>query len=315
MNRLLLVDDEANVLNALRRELADDYDIETFTSPVAALQRCGETTFDLVIADYKMPDMNGIEFLKQFGAAQPAAARILLSGEADIAALMRLINETHIYRFLTKPWDKTELLTSVAQALAYRNIVLEHRQLADASPAVPQADARPSRIVLVDSNHYALGVMSRGLADEGWNTHIYDAIREEIMPGTSGRFPALKFTVTGFATAQAALKHAECNHCDLVVVSQMLPDMEGVSLLGRFREMHPDAARILISDAPNKALLSQAINEARVHSVLCLHWNPHELKSDAQRQLWNINKLRIAVIQVLAAQHLILESRCLNEER
>jgi len=52
--------------------------------------------FDLVVADYKMPEMNGIEFLKKFGELQSDAARLVLSGEADIDALVRTINETHI---------------------------------------------------------------------------------------------------------------------------------------------------------------------------------------------------------------------------
>ena len=83
MYRILLVDDEQNVLNALKRELKEVYEIETFTNPAEALRRCGEVNFDLVISDYQMPEMNGIEFLKQFGKLQPDASRLILSGQAD----------------------------------------------------------------------------------------------------------------------------------------------------------------------------------------------------------------------------------------
>ena len=99
MNRILLVDDEQNVLNALRRELKNDYEIELFSSPVEALARSKEIAFDLVISDYQMPVLNGIQFLKQFGDIQPDAARLILSGQADIDALISAINETHIYRY------------------------------------------------------------------------------------------------------------------------------------------------------------------------------------------------------------------------
>jgi len=105
MKKILLVDDEQNVLNALQRELKDLYEIKVFDNPVAALECCRKTQFDLVIADYKMPEMNGIEFLKQFGQIQPDASRVVLSGEADLDTLIRMINETHIYRFLAKPWE------------------------------------------------------------------------------------------------------------------------------------------------------------------------------------------------------------------
>ena len=125
MNRILLVDDEQNVLNALRRELKNDYEIELFSSPVEALARSKEIAFDLVISDYQMPVLNGIQFLKQFGDIQPDAARLILSGQADIDALISAINETHIYRFVAKPWNREELQSCIAQALDFRNVILE----------------------------------------------------------------------------------------------------------------------------------------------------------------------------------------------
>ncbi|MDP2783694.1 MAG: response regulator, partial [Sulfurimicrobium sp.] len=103
MYRILLVDDEQNVLNALQRELGGKYEVETFTSPLAALQRCREVKFDLVISDYLMPELKGIQFLRQFGEIQPDAVRMILSGQADINGLLGAINETHIYRFIAKP--------------------------------------------------------------------------------------------------------------------------------------------------------------------------------------------------------------------
>src|SRR3989339_448201 len=134
MYRILLVDDEQNVLNALRRELQDEYEIESFSNLAEALKRCHDVQFDLVIADYQMPEMNGIQFLKQFGKLQPDAIRIILSGQADTNVLINSINETHIYRFIDKPWDKTELAGTIAQALAYRKVLLENRQLTKSSP-------------------------------------------------------------------------------------------------------------------------------------------------------------------------------------
>lgn len=310
MSRLLLVDDEINVLNALRRELAGEHDIETFTSPVEALQRSKEIAFDLVIADYKMPEMNGVEFLKQFGSLQPDAARMLLSGETDIDALLRLINETHIYLFLAKPWDRMELQASLTQALAYRDIVLENRQLAHPGTA-PQQQGNACRIVLVDGDEYALGVMARGLADAGGSAFLYEAIRQEL-PGTLAHLHDSQFVVDCFTTAVAALAHAQRSDCDLVIAAQTLPDMDGIQLLGKLRAIRPETALILVSASPDKALLSRAINEVHVHSVLCLHWSTHELKSDARRQMWNIYKLRTAAIQALTSRALLLESRRLQ---
>jgi len=313
MSRLLLVDDEINILNALRRELSDKYDIETFTSPYVALGRCREIAFDMVIADYKMPDMNGAEFLKQFSSIQPDAARMLLSGEADIDGLVRLINETHIYLFVAKPWDRSELESSINQALAYRDIMLENRRLADTHPrniaSEQQASARPYHIVLVDGDEYSLGIMLRGLADEDGNASVFSAMQKEIMPGVSADFRGCKFIVNGFTTAEAALGHAGQNGCDLVIAAQTLQDMNGIQLLSKFREILPDAARILVTGSPNKSVLTQAINEVHVHSALCLYWKTYGAEPDDFQQAWNILKLRTAAIQALTSQDLLLENR------
>ncbi len=132
MSRILLVDDEENILKALRRLLlAHDYEVECYIDPGEALRRCGVTTFDLVIADYRMPEMDGVAFLRAFREQQPAAMRIILSGYSDSAALLGAINEAQIFRFVSKPWNDEELLAVIEQALAYRALLLENERLAD----------------------------------------------------------------------------------------------------------------------------------------------------------------------------------------
>lgn len=141
MYRILLLDDEENILKALRRVLTGTpcvYDgmeyklkVETFTSPQAALDYAAGNPVDLVLSDYRMPAMDGVSFLKAFREIQPGAARLILSGYADLNALVGAINEAQIYRFLSKPWSDYELVSSVAQALAYRNLMRENQQLAD----------------------------------------------------------------------------------------------------------------------------------------------------------------------------------------
>jgi len=141
MYRIMLVDDEENILKALRRVLAVTpciYDgveyktrVETFTSADAALQYARNNTVDLVLSDYRMPGRDGVAFLKEFKEIQPDAARLILSGYADLNALIGAINEAQVYRFLNKPWNDYELVSSIAQALAYRNLTLENLHLAD----------------------------------------------------------------------------------------------------------------------------------------------------------------------------------------
>jgi len=309
MQKILLVDDEQNVLNALRRELNEFFEIETFDSPAAALKQSQIVTFDLVVADYLMPEMNGLEFLKQFRKLQPNASLLLLSGEADINALIRTINETHVYRFIAKPWEKAELLSSIRQALIYRDVIMEkRRQIAEqpdsrsASP-MTQEDV-PFQIVLVDGDDYLLRLISRELTDENGHENLYGAIQQEIKHGT--RAKKFKCVVESFHTAKSGFAHIEKHPCDLVIAAQTLPDMDGIQFLSKMRYLLPDAARILISNDPDNILLSQAINEAEVQNLLQLQGVNYELRADARRQAWNLHQIKTAALQALAYRELVL---------
>lgn len=139
--RIMLVDDEEGIVNALRRLLAvtpctyhgTTYKllVETFTSASQALNRARNQAFELFLVDYRMPEMDGVQLLKEVRNIQPGAARMILSGYADLNALVSAINEAKIYRFLAKPWNDYELVSAIAEALAYRDLLAEREQLAD----------------------------------------------------------------------------------------------------------------------------------------------------------------------------------------
>jgi DNA-binding NtrC family response regulator len=129
MYRVLLVDDEPNILSALRRSLAaidvrqldgEALRFETFTSPEDAITRCDEEDFDLVISDYRMPSMNGVEFLARVMELQPSVPRMIISGYADREAIIAAVNEVNLTRFVEKPWDDDILRQAVVSVLGGR---------------------------------------------------------------------------------------------------------------------------------------------------------------------------------------------------
>ncbi|MGK7311292.1 MAG: response regulator [Candidatus Longimicrobiales bacterium M2_2A_002] len=108
---VLIVDDEEMVATALRSflELETSYRILTFTSPTEALEEVESETVSVVIADFMMPEMDGITFLRQFRELNPQATRILLTGYADKENAIRAINEAGLYYYLEKPWSNEHL--------------------------------------------------------------------------------------------------------------------------------------------------------------------------------------------------------------
>jgi response regulator RpfG family c-di-GMP phosphodiesterase len=127
MSHILLVDDEPNILSALRRCITgckrDDQDpivVETFTSATKALARMEEQDFDVVITDYRMAEMDGVEFLQRVIEINPVTRRMLMSAYADRDALVAAINDARILRFLEKPWNDEELRATIDEVLRAR---------------------------------------------------------------------------------------------------------------------------------------------------------------------------------------------------
>jgi response regulator RpfG family c-di-GMP phosphodiesterase len=120
MAHIMLVDDEPHNLSAMMRVLRmqGDHEIERFDTPAAALARAQEAQFDIVIADYRMPEMDGARFLQAFRQMQPQAYRIIVSGYADSELFRSAINQAQLHRFIEKPVDNMVLLQAVEEGLA-----------------------------------------------------------------------------------------------------------------------------------------------------------------------------------------------------
>jgi DNA-binding NtrC family response regulator len=118
LRRLLFVDDEENVLHALKRVFRrSGYQIDTVGSPLEALLLIAAHDYDLLLVDFCMPEMNGVDLLKQAQAAGHKINAILLTGNADTSAAFTAIQEGLLDRFLLKPWDDATLRQAVAEVI------------------------------------------------------------------------------------------------------------------------------------------------------------------------------------------------------
>jgi len=133
--RILLLDDDASVLSALQRtlrsSLPSDVTIETAVDPEAALGRLRETTFDVVVSDFRMPLMTGSEFLGLVRTIQPHAIRMILSASSDSGTIVHALNEVEVFRYLIKPWVDSELTQQFRQALGKAQAAQQERDLID----------------------------------------------------------------------------------------------------------------------------------------------------------------------------------------
>ena len=119
---ILIVDDEIQIIRALKRALhSTGYEILEATGPEAAMNILDNTRPDIIICDYNMPGMCGIDVLKYAKKVLPNTFRVLMTGYSDLSIAVAAINEGSIYYYIAKPWKNDEL-TSMLQ-----NIILKMR--------------------------------------------------------------------------------------------------------------------------------------------------------------------------------------------
>lgn len=130
--RILIVDDEEAILETMAFTFEDDYDVLTATSARQALQILDEQPpIAAVITDQRMPEMTGVEFLARVCERHPNTTRIILTGYADGEAMVRAINEGHVYAYVTKPWEPEELKQLVHRAVEVHRLRVHNDTLVE----------------------------------------------------------------------------------------------------------------------------------------------------------------------------------------
>jgi len=134
---VIVVDDDDIIVTSLKEllELDREFEVSGFTDPAAAESFFASNPVDVVISDYRMPRMNGLELLKRLKATRPEARRILLTSHADVSSAITAINEVGLFQYLEKPWDNEQLV------LATRNGVERSTLLRGLHEKVEQLDS------------------------------------------------------------------------------------------------------------------------------------------------------------------------------
>jgi CheY-like chemotaxis protein len=130
--RILIVDDEEAILETMAFTFEDDYDVLTALSARQALEILdGRSPVAVVVTDQRMPEMTGVEFLALVCERHPNTTRIILTGYADGDAMVRAINEGHVYAYVTKPWEPEELKQLVHRAVEVHRLRVRNDALVE----------------------------------------------------------------------------------------------------------------------------------------------------------------------------------------
>ncbi|MGK5079363.1 response regulator [Janthinobacterium sp. HLX7-2] len=168
---LLLVDDEQNILAALKRLLRrDQYHILTAGSGQEGLDVLASHPVDVIVSDQRMPGMLGADFLRKAKLLYPQTIRIMLSGYTELQAVTDAVNEGAIFKFLTKPWEDHQLREHIAEAFRLKGIaddnVRLNDQLREVNLALAAANASMQMLVHQQQHQISRDEVSLGIARE-----------------------------------------------------------------------------------------------------------------------------------------------------
>lgn len=127
--KILYVDDEENNLNSFKAAFRREYDITVALSASEAKEILKNNTFQIIITDQRMPGITGVDFLASIISEYPEAIRMLLTGYADIQAVIDAINKGQIYQYITKPWDEQQMRVIINNAYEIFSLRQENKEL------------------------------------------------------------------------------------------------------------------------------------------------------------------------------------------
>ena len=137
--KVLFVDDEISILDGYRRLLRSDFEIDTASGGNLALEMLAKDNYAVLVADMRMPEIDGAQLLAKVALKYPSVIRIMLTGNSDMQTAVRAVNEGAVFRFLTKPCDKENLRSTINAALVqYRLSGLKEQALGTAAPPKSQ---------------------------------------------------------------------------------------------------------------------------------------------------------------------------------
>lgn len=160
---ILVVDDEIDNLDLLKRTFRREYNVHTANSAQEALRLLENQEFAVIVSDQRMPEMTGVELLQRAREKYPYTIRILLTGYTDINALVDAINMGHVYRYVTKPWSREEIVMTVKRAVEHyettkhnfrllEELKVKNEQLENSYKELKRLDELKTRFMVISSH-------------------------------------------------------------------------------------------------------------------------------------------------------------------
>ena len=252
--RILFVDDEERILNALKSIFRSKYHVFTATSGDQAFEFLKRFRVHLVVSDQRMPGMPGVELLRHAKELSPTTVRILLTGYSDLASIVGSINEGEVYRFINKPWNNQDIQAIVSDAVAI-GMELADTTVSAAAPPEKMDEA----IVVVDPSR------------------SYHRAVQELFGET--------YKILQVATLADALVTMQTREVAVIIADIGAAHGDDTAAFKLLKQEHPQILSIVLTDASDSELVIELINEAQIFRFVNKPVNYSLLKGHVQSAL------------------------------
>lgn len=240
--KVLCVDDEPGLLRSLRWLLRGQYDVAVAASGLDALALMGAQNFDVVISDQRMPGMTGTEFLERARRVSPRSIRLLLTGYSDFNAVLSSVNESEVFRFISKPWDNQKLLETVSDAAKVARMTQASWVDFQDTVGADGPDAFDEGVLVFDGDDRAVAQWRSAVKREG-NIVCTDDIGEAVSQLTRQKVAVLITDIQGARTQQ-------------------------MDLIRAVRRNQPEVVVMVYSQERDSAVIGRLINEGQIYRFI-----------------------------------------------
>ena len=253
--KILFLDDEERILNALRAVFRFKYEVFTTTRGADALDILRAHTIAVVVSDQRMPEMAGIDFLRQAKVVSPDTLRILLTGFSDLRAIIDSVNEGEVFRFLNKPWGNQEIQAVLDDAVAV-SLATRGSETADTAAHLTTEAAASS----ASASKAKIQILVRCR-----DSRLFEEIRAEA---------ADEMTVLHAATQNDALSILQSKPVSVLVTTLDEDDMtkgeDSIEFLKQLKRELPELLTIGMAQQADHEKVVDLINQAKVHRYVVL---------------------------------------------
>ena len=242
--KIAFIDDEPRILRSLKMHFRQSHDVFVTTDATELMKYVSEHDVQVVISDQRMPDKQGTEVLRDIKEASPNTIRILLTGYADLNAVIDSVNDGEIYRYITKPWQNDEL----------KKIVNKATEIAQQTQDITQ------NILQGNESHSFMNASSkRNILVLDDDESIYQEIKNQFKS---------TYTVSWASNLEQAAKLLQKKKFGVTITDATLNEENITPIVYALKNIQPDLMVLMLTEFKDAHMVIDLINKGQVYRCL-----------------------------------------------